>query len=533
MITSNDEFVLDDSNAISGFDRIKKGITLVNTENANDGVTTGNYSFHGNSSNALRLGGTLAAEFVQRTNPVFTTQVDIDDNDGLQIGPNNEFLLKVSSNDPTIESTVNGAAINLKVKDSGGSTLTPAQITATGILPSADASSGIFNLGSSTKRWNEVHSINFRGIADNANTLLSNGTYKIADKANTIDTLVARDSVGDIFGTSFRGTHLYNSTDAAAALTARVTKADSVQVHGTTTYVNATTASTADKLALRDSSGHLFANQFNGLATRAATVQVSTGVDTYEYRTASVANGGAPVSNSVAIRDATGGLHANLFTGNVSGEASTAAKWAAPITLTLGGDVSGSASFDGSAGVTLNVTASGNSVALGTDTTGNYVQSIATKAGQSDYINIFVDGVQDGPGGESRSVQLGLDASSANSNNTLVARDGTGAFAAGNISAGTVGGSTITASVKFVGDMNEANTTKDGFFDNLTVGGTLVASTLNLAGASGTLAIAQGGTAGTTASAARTNLDVYSKAETYTQSQIDNAISVRCWRCKY
>ena len=520
MITSNDEFTLDDSNTISGFDRIKKGITLVNTENANDGVTTGNYSFHGNSSNALRLGGTLAAEFVQRTNPVFTTQVDIDDNDGLQIGPNNEFLLKVSSNDPTIESTVNGADINLKVKDSGGSTLTPAQITATGILPSADASSGIFNLGSSTKRWNEVHSINFRGIADNANALLSNGTYKIADKANTVDTLVARDSVGDIFGTSFRGTHLYNSTDAAAALTARVTKADSVQVDGTTTYVNATTASTADKLALRDSSGHLFANQFNGLATRAATVQVSTGVNAYEYRTASVANGGTPVPNSVAIRDANGSLHAAEFIGAVDGEAATAAKWAAPITLTLDGDVSGSASFDGSTGVTLSVTASSNSVALGTDTTGNYVQSIATKAGQSDYINIFVDGVQDGAGGESRSVQLGLDASSANANNTLVARDGTGAFAAGNISAGTV-----TASTKFVGDINEANTTKDGFFDNLTVGGTLVASTLNLAGASGTLAIAQGGTAGTTAAAARTNLDVYSKAETYTQSQIDSAIS--------
>jgi hypothetical protein len=520
MVTSNDEFVLDDSNTISGFDRIKKGITLVNTENANDGVTTGNYSFHGNSSNALRLGGTLAAEFVQRTNPVFTTQVDIDDNDGLQIGPNNEFLLKVSSNDPTIESTVNGADINLKVKDSGGSTLTPAQITATGILPSADASSGIFNLGSSTKRWNEVHSINFRGIADNANALLSNGTYKIADKANTVDTLVARDSVGDIFGTSFRGTHLYNSTDAAAALTARVTKADSVQVHGTTTYVNATTASTADKLALRDSSGDLFANQFNGLATRAATVQVSTGVNAYEYRTASVANGGNPVPNSVAIRDADGSLHAAEFIGAVDGEAATAAKWAAPITLTLDGDVSGSASFDGSTGVTLSVTASNNSVALGTDTTGNYVQSIATKAGQSDYINIFVDGVQDGAGGESRSVQLGLDASTANNGNTLVARDATGAFSAGSISGGT-----ITASTKFVGDINEANTTKDGFFDNLTVGGTLVAATLNLAGASGTLAIAQGGTAGTTAAAARTNLDVYSKAETYTQSQIDSAIS--------
>ena len=121
-------------------------------------------------------------------------------------------------------------------------------------------------------------------------------------------------------------------------------------------------------------------------------------------------------------------------------------------------------------------------------------------------------------------MQLGLDADTANSNNTLVARDGTGAFAAGNISAGTVDGSTITASTKFVGDINEANTTKDGFFDNLTVSGTFT-SDFSLSGATGTLPIANGGTAGTTASAARTNLDVYSKAETYTQSQIDSAIS--------
>ena len=522
---SNDEFDLDDSNAISGFDRIKKGITLVNTENANNGVTTGNYGFHGSASNALQLGGTLAAEFVQRSNPTFITQVDIADNDGLLIGPNDEFLLKVSSNEPVIESTINGAAINLKVKDSGGSTLTPAQITATGILPSADASSGIFNLGSSTKRWNEVHSVNFKGIADKADQLLSNGTYKNADKANTVDTIVTRDSVGDIFGTSFRGTALYNSTNAADAVTARVTKADSVQVDGTSTYVNATTASTADKLALRDSSGNLFANQFNGVATRAATVQVSTGVNQYEYRSASVANGISDVPNSVAIRDEDGSLHANEFIGAMNGNASTADKWAAPITLTLDGDVSGSASFDGSTGVILTVTSGSNSIALGTDTTGNYVQSIATKANQSDYINIFVDGTQNGAAGESSSVQIGLDADTANSSNTLVARDAAGAFAAGNISAGTVDGSTITASTKLVGNVNEEATTNNGWFNNLTVSGSFSADTLSLSGASGTLPIANGGTGGITAAIARNNLDVYAKSEVYTQAQVDNAIT--------
>ncbi|MDA9954229.1 hypothetical protein N9D61_07910 [Planktomarina sp.] len=516
-VMSDDEFTLDDSNAIAGFDRIKKGITLVNTQNANNGVTTGNYEFHGSSSNALRLGGTLAAEFVQRTNPVFTTQVDIDDNDGLQIGPNNELLLKISGNEPIIESTVNGSPINLKVKDSGGSTVTPAQITATGILPSADASSGIFNLGSSNKRWNEVHALNFKGTADKADQLLSNGTYKNADKANTIETIVTRDSVGDIFGTAFRGTALYNSTDATAALTARVTKADGVQVDGTSTYANATVTSTADKVAIRDSSGDLFANQFNGVATRAATVQVSTGVNVYEYRTASVANSGSDVPNSVAIRDAAGSLYANEFIGELNGTANTAGRWTSPMTLSLTGDVSGSVSFDGSSDVSVNVTSGSNSIALGTDTTGNYVQSIAARAGQSDYINIFVDNVLDGAAGETRSVQIGLSATTTNAGSNLVARDASGNFAANDIT----GEGVITANTRLVGNVNQAGTSNDGWFDNLNVG------TLNVTSfvPTSTVTIAQGGTSGTTAAEARTNLDVYSKAETYTQAEVDSQIT--------
>ncbi|MBN20047.1 MAG: hypothetical protein CL678_02080 [Bdellovibrionaceae bacterium] len=46
-------------------------------------------------------------------------------------------------------------------------------------------------------------------------------------------------------------------------------------------------------------------------------------------------------------------------------------------TITLAGDLSGSVSFDGSADVTLTATVAGDGVALGTDTTGNYVQSLA------------------------------------------------------------------------------------------------------------------------------------------------------------
>jgi hypothetical protein len=484
-IASNDEFTLDNSNAISGFDRIKKGITLVNTEIANGGVTQDNYNFWGTASNASQLGGVAAAEYVQRTNPVFTTQVNIADNDGLLIGPNDEAVLRVVGNKVELLSQINGAAMDFKVKNSGGSIITPFTLTATGPMPATD---NAFDIGSSSLRWNEVYAVNFRGIADNANKLLSDGTFKSATRLNTVDTVVTRDSVGDIYGTSFRGTHLYNSNDASAALTGRVTRSDSVNVEGTTDYVNADTAATANKLALRDSSGNITANQFNGLATRTATVRVPTAIaGNYEYRSA-----------PVAVRDNAGRLHAAEFIGALNGTANTATQLTTPRIISLSGDVTGSVSFDGTNDVDISVTASANSVALGTDTSGNYVESIAAKAGEN-YLNVYVNNVLGAGGRESAVVTLNLDADSANQANTLVARDANS----------NIVGSVITADTKFVGHINESGTNKDGFFDNLTV------STLNVGTitGSGVTAIANGGTGATTASGARNNLSIYSKAE--------------------
>ena len=520
---SNDEFTLDDSNPISGFDRIKKGITLLNTENSTSGVTTGNYQLHGTVSNALQLGGTLAAEFVQRSNPTFVTQVDIADNDGLLIGPNDELLVKISGGETILESTITNADMSFKVKDAGGSTVIPLKLSATGPIPNAD---NTMDIGSTTKRWNEVHAVNFRGIADEANTVLSDGTYKIATKGNTFDALVTRDSVGDIFGTSFRGTHLYNSTDATAALTGRVTKADGVQVDGGATFIGAATTATANTLVARDNSGNITATQFSGLASRAATLQVATGANAYEYRVGHVADG-AGQPDTVAVRDSNGKLYATEFIGALNGASATANKWTTARIITVDGDLSGQVTIDGSQDVTLTLTAGSNSVALGTDTTGNYVQNISTYNNDA-YLNVYVNNVLDGAGAESAVLQLGLDASTAKSSNTLVARDASNAIAVGPISsdditATTIDGSIITASTRLVGHVNESGTANDGWFDNLTVG-TLNATNFNFN--SIVTAIANGGTGATTAPLARTNLDVYSKGEVDTTvSNINNAIS--------
>jgi hypothetical protein len=508
-VASNDEFTLDDSNAISGFDRIKKGITLVNTENANDGVTSGNYSFHGSASNALRLNGVLGTEFVQRTNPVFATEVNIEDNDGLLIGPNNELILKVVGNEAIVESTITNAKLNFKVKDTGGSTVTPLTLTHNGPMPISDNN---FDIGSTGLRWNEVFATKFRGIADEADSLLSNGTYKIADKNNTVNTIVTRDSVGDIFGTAFRGTHLYNSTDATAALTARVTTADGVQVADSSTYVNATIASTANKLALRDSNGELFATQFNGLATRSATLQVPTGVpDTYEHRLASISNS----ASTIVVRDENSKIYATEFVGSLNGQAASAAQWTTARTITVDGDASGVVSLDGSENVTLTLSTVGNSIALGTDTTGSYVKHVSVW-NEDPYLNVYVNTTLDGTERETAAIQLGIDATTTNSANNLVARDASGDIFVSDISASLIGGTTITASTKFVGQVNDVGTDKDGYFDNL------YAENISFGSSGSTLPITAGGTGATTASTARTNLDVYSTSEVDTA--VTNAV---------
>ncbi len=65
---------------------------------------------------------------------------------------------------------------------------------------------------------------------------------------------------------------------------------------------------------------------------------------------------------------------------NTSGSAATLTTARA---IALSGDVVGTANFDGSAGISISTTIQSNSVALGTDTTGNYVAAISGGTGVS------------------------------------------------------------------------------------------------------------------------------------------------------
>ena len=79
----------------------------------------------------------------------------------------------------------------------------------------------------------------------------------------------------------------------------------------------------------------------------------------------------ATTGNIVISLPATGAM-------NISG---TAAGWTTPRKITLGGDLDGNVIIDGGSNVTLNAYVVANAVALGTDTTGNYVASLIAGTG--------------------------------------------------------------------------------------------------------------------------------------------------------
>ena len=94
-------------------------------------------------------------------------------------------------------------------------------------------------------------------------------------------------------------------------------------------------------------------------------------------------------------------------------------------TITLGGDLTGSVTLINLASGTLTATIAANSVALGTDTTGNYVGAGAVSG-------VGLSGSVSNEGG---TFTVTSNATSANTGSTIVARDASGNFSAGVVTA--------------------------------------------------------------------------------------------------
>ena len=154
-------------------------------------------------------------------------------------------------------------------------------------------------------------------------------------------------------------------------------------------------------------------------------------------------------ANEVEVSASAGAVTLSLpstINANTTGNANTATTLATARTISLGGDLSGSASFNGSTDITINATVAANSVALGTDTTGDYVAGATAGSG------ITVGG----SGGEGSSLTI--------TNTGVLSLTGTAnevnvSASAGNVTIGLPDDVTIGGNLTVTGDLTVSGST--------------------------------------------------------------------------
>lgn len=298
-IVSKDAFVLDSVlNPITGFTTIKKGLNLVNT-NGTTGVTSTDHYFWGTASNAARLGGYLATEYVRTGEVRFDTEVNYSD-PGFTVGGNypdysKDLVVKIENGDePVIESRL-GNQLTLRVR-APGNDLRNFYITTTGFVPGAN---NFYSLGTSTERWSNVYAVTFTGDLQGSVTGNTAGTHTgpvtgnlTGNVTGNLNGTVTGNVIGSVTGTATNALTLNSLSgetgavatsvalrDASANLTAArfigtADKVDRLKINDSATdtdpaYRSAKTTATANTIAARDSSGNLFAVLFDGTATAA------------------------------------------------------------------------------------------------------------------------------------------------------------------------------------------------------------------------------------------------------------------------
>ena len=234
-------------------------------------------------------------------------------------------------------------------------------------------------------------------------------------------------SSGNVSGTNFLGNGSFLTGIATTALTngtSNVTVASgaatTVGVAGTTRLTVSATGTAVDGVMTATGNITATGNVAGGNLKTGGAV-IATGAVTG----ATLAGDGSAITALNGTNIASGTVAAArvaTLNQNTTGSAATLTTARA---IALSGDVVGTADFDGSAGISIATTIQANSVALGTDTTGNYV-------GEGAVAGTGLSGSLSAEGG---TFTVTSNATSANTASTIVARDGSGNFTAGIITA--------------------------------------------------------------------------------------------------
>lgn len=206
IISKDDDFTLNPQvNQIDGFDRIKKGITLVNT--GTTGVTSSDHTLWGSASNSLKLQGYSANDFILKANPRFSEIVRFDD-PGFTVGDLGDDDLKIfidtslGNRIPTIRND-KGESIRFQTTSTNSCVRTPMVLAGANIEPGSHNTS---NIGSCINRYNTIYATTFNGTATSANYLKDfNDNSYLGSIAPSASTVAIRDTNGAICASCFCG----------------------------------------------------------------------------------------------------------------------------------------------------------------------------------------------------------------------------------------------------------------------------------------------------------------------------------------
>ena len=217
-------------------------------------------------------------------------------------------------------------------------------------------------------------------------------THTFRDYGGTIVTVNGEPTTGYILRGNALGAHTWQDPNAAgftAYAAGRHTARNiglSGDVTGTVSFdatsdVTITTTIAANSVALGTDTTGNYAQDVS-VAGIGLTISGAAGEGTQYIITSGATS--ANTASQIVARDASGNFTAGTITasltGNVSGSAGSAATLTTTRSIGLTGDISGSANFNGSADINITATIAANSVALGTDTTGNYVATLTTSS---------------------------------------------------------------------------------------------------------------------------------------------------------
>jgi len=208
------EFTLSSNEVLygQGFDRIKKGVTLVWTRASDNGITNSagssgkDFRFWGTASNADKLGGLDASNYITTQTgvpTVFTTLVQFPDN-GVSVGDSLDFKFYVENGDEGIieNQTGIGSEVKFKTTDQVGTVVHSITVNHTGLVPAAD---NTFSIGTESLRFGTINAVTFTGTSNKAESLRVDSNYRTASVSANANTIVCRTTSGDIAANLFQG----------------------------------------------------------------------------------------------------------------------------------------------------------------------------------------------------------------------------------------------------------------------------------------------------------------------------------------